>query len=266
MPRFRWEQWAFTGKTAKVFHVPSVDAGIVFEVSAEMTGSCSKQLKEQASTVALAAVVEVVAPIAKRFDVLCATTFAAVANRACMAIHKLHRQLRVDSVTLTVSAARPQIEAAAHLAALRRTAAVAGREAIRDAARADALQQVVLDNHAATVAHLLLTRSPEKQGDLAKDAASLVRGIEDLRPSQPWVHVIEALISLRDRHEPDHVRKMATDLAAWAGMWDGPLAETLQNAAQENTERSSVEESDGSGQDKTARSSRRTQERPPSSS
>jgi hypothetical protein len=251
MSRLFWEQWEFTEKkaTAQVFHVPSVDTGIVFEVTAELTGSCSKRLKERALTVALSAVVEVVAPIAKRFDVSCADACEALANRACMAIRKPHRQLRVHSVALTFSAARSHIEAAAHLAALRRIAAVAGREAVREAARADALQQVVLDNHAAMVAHLLLTREPEEHGDLAGDAARLVRGVEDLRPSQPWIRVIEAITSLRDRHEPEDVKKMASDLAVWAGMWDQPLAQTLQNTiSEEDEEQSSASGLDGQGQ------------------
>lgn len=235
MPRLFWEPWEATGSQAATTHLPSADAGIVFTVTAEMTGTHSKRLTErQATDLALAAVVERAGPVAKHYTLACADTCATIANAACADLRKPHRHVRLDSVTLAFTAGDEQRREAEHLALLRRTAAAAGPEAVQAAASAHALAQVVLDSHAATVAHLLDTRPPEHQGRLSDLAAELRRGIDDHEPDRRWIRVAEAITSLHERHEPGGISRMVNDLAAWAKLHDQPTAEALQEAGSIN--------------------------------
>lgn len=231
--RFRWRK---TWKSEAEFRVPSATPGIAFHVGLTLQGVRPRRMPEnQAVAFARSSAVDSVAAAAKRYSVLTAEAAAITATAACLAVRPAWRGLRIEQAVVVLDSDAKSTLEARQLEVMRRTAQVAGTAAILEAARAEVLRHVVLEDHETTVAHLLAIL-PEKEniGSISKFAAQIRRDIDDHRPDGRWIRVAELLNALIKDKSAAEVKDMIRVLADWAGHYSPDLARDLKDAADAN--------------------------------
>jgi hypothetical protein len=129
------------------------------------------------------------------------------------------------------------LEEARSFAVLRRTAEIAGREAVRDAAAAEALRHVVLNDHVSTVAHLMLSGRKYEGMNLSTDAADLRREIDDRRPGGGWIRAAELLGGFVAELGPEMRAALLESFADFMTGWNSQSADHFKTMADDERRR-----------------------------
>jgi hypothetical protein len=227
-PKSRHKIW----KADAEFRVPCAEPGIGFQVKLHLEGTRPERILEpQAIALTQAAAERAIADAVGKYSALDDEAAAIAATAGVWNVKLPRRGPRIEKVSVKLRGDRNAQVELRHLEVLRRIADIAGHEAVEPAARIMGMRHIVLDDHASTVAHLVLDPPDEtKINTLPKTAADLRTSIDDYRPDESWIRMAETLKLLVSKKTSPELQSMLRELSRWIAKYSPEVSEQFGDA------------------------------------